>query len=256
MGVDYGPDPQLRTRKEEKPIETTIVTRKIPALESGKILMHCNTQNLKSCLLPAATHRKPTTATSGFIAICCQRRVQRSLEVPGIQAIGYPAGTRQLQRNKANYNVVLDYCFGENNAHSSGKSQQVFNLPPLSFLSRDGCNTQSDSVGHMTLRHMRISSGATRFDVWLPIKIKNRKTAFSHHMWTAGHPHCLHAGGSVADSVGRVTLHGRRHELLSLWFLSFSSEWTRLTWAAGWSPTGRMSLALNCNQWHIPGGWA
>ena len=32
----------------------------------------------------------------------------------------------------------------------------------------------------------------------------------------------------------------------------FFTEWTRLTWAAGWSPTGRMSLALDCNQWHVP----
>ena len=70
---------------------------------------------------------------------------------------------------------------------------------------------------------------------------------------TAGHPHCLHAGGSVAGSVGRFAPRGRRHELLSLWGLRFSTEWTRLTWAAGWSPTG---VAWTCNQWHVPGGRA
>ena len=79
---------------------------------------------------------------------------------------------------------------------------------------------------------------------------------FSHHLHrgTAVHPDCLHAGGSVAGSVGCVSPRGRRHEWL--WGLCFSSEWTRLTWAARWSPTGRMVLALNCNQWHVPGGWA
>ena len=38
---------------------------------------------------------------------------------------------------------------------------------------------------------------------------------------TAGHPHCLHAGGSVAGSAGCVAPRGRRHELLLLWGPSF-----------------------------------
>ena len=58
--------------------------------------------------------------------------------------------------------------------------------------------------------------------------------------------------GTPTGSVSRVAPRGRRHELLSLWGLRFSTEWTRLTWAAGWSPTGRMILALNCSQWHVP----
>ena len=70
--------------------------------------------------------------------------------------------------------------------------------------------------------------------------------------WTAGTPTAYTANVSVAGSFGHVVPRGRRHELLLLWGLRFFTEWTRLTWAAGWSPTGWMSLALNCNQWHVP----
>ena len=41
---------------------------------------------------------------------------------------------------------------------------------------------------------------------------------------TAGHPHCLHAGVSVAGSIGHVAPCGKMHELLSLWGLHFSTE--------------------------------
>ena len=59
---------------------------------------------------------------------------------------------------------------------------------------------------------------------------------------TAGHPHCLHAGGSVAGSAGRVAPRGRRHELLLLWGPSFL-HWVNMSHLSSW---------VEPNWWSLP----
>ena len=77
---------------------------------------------------------------------------------------------------------------------------------------------------------------------------------------TAGHPNCLHAGGSVAGSASRVANRGRRHELLLAVgaFVSSLSEHISPEQPGGAQLVESCLLdgpALNCNQWHVPGAW-